>query len=95
MVGQRFLSSFYSLNPGYSKAIEGIQNVEKRNGSVDLDSDDDALDTNNAEVISLDEVRYHLGVLRNSKMMEHALDTNNAEVISLEEVSLSSRGTKG
>ncbi|XP_031554004.1 anaphase-promoting complex subunit 7-like [Actinia tenebrosa] len=44
-----------SLNPGYSKAIEGIQNVEKRNGSVDLDSDDDALDTNNAEVISLEE----------------------------------------
>lgn len=52
---------FPSLNPGYSKAIEGIQNVEKRNGSVDLDSDDDALDTNNAEVISLEEVGYHLG----------------------------------
>lgn len=47
---------YFSLDPGNSKAIEGIQNVEKRNGSVDLDSDDDALDGNNPEVISLEEV---------------------------------------
>jgi len=32
--------------------------VEKRNGSVDLDSDDDALDGNNPEVISLEEVCF-------------------------------------
>lgn len=47
------------MNPGCTKAIEGIQNVEKMTGTAELDSGDegDELGANNAEGVSIEEVR--------------------------------------
>ena len=48
------------MNPGDSKAMEGIQNVERANGGeVEHDSGDDTEEPN-GEGVSLEEVLEHL-----------------------------------
>ena len=55
--GSNFLFSVVvSMNPGDSKAMEGIQNVERANGTeVEHDSGDDE---HNAEGVSIEEVSH-------------------------------------
>lgn len=48
----------FSLNPGYTKALKGIENVKKLDGGgAELDSGDDVdeMENSNAERLSIDD----------------------------------------